>query len=48
LTWVEKRRSRSKPDRGIVQGRYSLSNAAGELVMTHLDTILMRLRRPEA
>lgn len=48
LTWVEKRRSRSKPDRGIVSGRYSLSNAAGELVMTHLDTILMLLRRPDA
>lgn len=48
LTWVEKRRSRTKPDRGIVSGRYSLLNAVGEAVMTHLDTILMRLRNPEA
>ncbi len=47
LTWVDKRRSRSKPDRGIVTGRYSLSNAAGDVVMTHLDTVLMRLRKPE-
>ncbi len=47
LTWMEKRRSRTKPDRGIVRGRYSLINAAGEVVMTHLDTILMRLRNPE-
>src|SRR6266849_4304439 len=45
LTWTEKRRSRSKPDRGIVTGRYSLVNAAGEVVMSHLDTVVMRLRR---
>lgn len=44
LKWIDKRRSRSKPDRGIVTGRYSLVNAAAEVVMTHLDTILMRLR----
>jgi acyl dehydratase len=47
LSWTEKRRSRSKPDLGIVSGRYSLINAAGEVVMTHLDTVLMRLRNPE-
>jgi len=47
LKWTDKRRSRSKPDRGIVTGRYSLINAAGELVMTHLDTVLMQLRHPE-
>ena len=47
LKWTEKRRSRSKPDRGIVAGRYSLLNAAGELVMSHLDTVLMRLRNPD-
>jgi acyl dehydratase len=46
LTWVDKRLSRSKSDRGIVNGRYSLNNAAGQAVMTHLDTVLMRLRRP--
>jgi len=48
LTWTEKRRSQSKPDRGIVSGRYSLVNAAGDAVLSHLDTILMRLRDPEA
>ncbi len=46
LTWREKRRSASKPDRGIVTGRYALINAAGETVLSHLDTILMRLRNP--
>jgi acyl dehydratase len=46
LEWTAKRRSRSKPDRGIVIGRYSLINAAGEAVMSHLDTVLMRLRSP--
>jgi acyl dehydratase len=47
LTWRDKRRSKSKPDRGIVTGRYALINAAGETVISHLDTILMRLRNPE-
>jgi acyl dehydratase len=46
LTWRDKRRSKSKPDRGIVSGRYALLNAAGETVLSHLDTILMRLRNP--
>ena len=46
LTWRDKRRSKSKPDRGIVSGRYALINAAGETVLSHLDTILMRLRNP--
>jgi acyl dehydratase len=44
LMWTDKRRSKSRPDRGIVVGRYSLINAAGEVVMSHLDTVLMRLR----
>lgn len=48
LKWTAKRRSRSKPDRGIVTGRYSLINAANELVMSHLDTVLMKLRSPAA
>jgi acyl dehydratase len=47
LKWTDKRRSRSKPDRGIVTGRYSLINAAGEVAMSNLDTVLMRLRNPE-
>jgi acyl dehydratase len=48
LQWTDKRPSRSKPDRGIVTGRYSLTNAAGETVLSHLDTTLMRLRSPSA
>ena len=47
LTWTDKRRSQSKPGLGIVSGRYSLINAGGEVVMSHLDTVLMRLRNPE-
>jgi acyl dehydratase len=47
LTWRDKRRSKSQPDRGIVSVRCALINAAGETVMSHLDTILMRLRNPE-
>lgn len=47
LRWTDKRRSRTKPDRGLVTGRYALINAASEVVMSHLDTILMRLRNPE-
>jgi len=45
LEWTAKRRSRSRPDCGIVTGRCSLINAAGEVVMSHLDTLLMRLRK---
>jgi len=47
LTWRDKRRSKSRPDCGIVSGHCALVNAAGEMVMSHLDTILMRLRNPE-
>jgi acyl dehydratase len=47
LTWRDKRRSKSKPDYGIVSAHLALVNAAGETVMSHLDTILMRLRHPE-
>jgi acyl dehydratase len=47
LTWRDKRRSKSKPDRGIVSGNYVLINASGETVLSHIDTIFMRLRNPE-
>ena len=47
LNFRDKRRSQSKPDRGIVSIHCALINAAGEMVMSHLDTILMRLRHPE-
>ena len=42
--WVERKVSRSKPDRGIVTVRYSLRNQSGVIVMSHLDTILVRRR----
>jgi len=45
FTWTEKRRSRSKPGRGIVAGRYALT-VEGEPVLSHRDTLLMRLRNP--
>jgi len=47
LKWTAKRRSRSKPDRGIVAGLYSLLDDAGETVMSNLDTVLMRVRNAE-
>ncbi len=46
LEWTGKRRSESKPYRVIVKGRYALVDAAGEAVLSHLDTVLMRLRYP--
>jgi acyl dehydratase len=48
LEWIGKRRSNSKPDRGIVNGRYSLIDSAGDVVLSHLDTLLIRLRDPAA
>jgi acyl dehydratase len=48
LNWSDKRRSRSKLDRGIVTGRYSLINTAGDVVMSHLDTVLMKIRNPDS
>jgi acyl dehydratase len=48
LKWIEKRRSQSKPDRGIVTIQFFLLNAADEVILSHLDTVIMRLRNPEA
>ncbi len=48
LEWTGKRRSKSKPDRGIVRGRNLLIDAAGDVVLSHLDTLIMRLRDPSA
>ena len=45
VEWVDRRPSTSKPDRGIVTIRFSLANQQGEVVMSHLDTVLVR-RRP--
>lgn len=45
--FVETRASSSKPDRGIVTVRLSLvRNDDDEVVMSHLDTILVRRRVP--
>jgi acyl dehydratase len=46
LEWMEKRPSKSKPDRGIVTMKFSLFNSANEMVLSQLDTVLMRLRNP--
>jgi len=43
---VDTRRSSSKPDRGIVTVRLSLVRNEDEVVMSHLDTILVRRRFP--
>lgn len=43
---VGARPSSSKPDRGIVTVRLSLVRKDGEVVMSHLDTILVRRRIP--
>ncbi len=42
--WIERKVSRSKPDRGIVKVRYSLRNQSGAIVMSHFDTILVYRR----
>ncbi len=44
--YVDTRRSSSKPDRGIVTVRLSLVRNEDEVVMSHLDTILVRRRFP--
>jgi acyl dehydratase len=41
---VDKRASRSRPDAGIVTVRIELANQDGEVVMSHLDTVLLRKR----
>lgn len=46
LELIEKRLSRSKPDRGIVKTRVTLFNQHGEAVMTQFDTIMLKLRKP--
>jgi acyl dehydratase len=46
LEWVEKRRSQSKFERGIVTMKFSLFNSASEIALSQLDTVLMRLRNP--
>lgn len=43
-TVVSARRSRSKPDRGIVQARFEVFNQHGEIVMTSIAMILLKVR----
>ncbi len=44
IDWSEKRLSKSRDDRGVVVQRLSLINQDSEEVMSHIDTILVRLR----
>jgi len=44
--FVETRPSSSKPDRGIVTVRLTLVKSDDGMVMSHLDTILVRRRTP--
>ena len=46
-TWLTKRRSASKRDRGIVTALMKLVNQNGIVVVSHEDTIFMRLRNPD-
>ncbi len=46
MEMLEKRLSRSRPDRGIVKTRVTLFNQHGEAVMSQFDTIMLRLRGP--
>ena len=46
MTWLTKRVSASKPDRGIVTALMKLMNQDGAVVLSHKDTIFMRLRNP--
>ncbi len=48
IEWLEKRVSKSKPDRGIVKMRVRVLNQRDEEVMTQFDTLMMRLRHPGA
>jgi acyl dehydratase len=47
VTWVSKRQSESKPDRGIVTAFMKLVNQHDDVVLSHRGTIFMRLRKPE-
>ena len=46
LEWLTRRDSKSKPDRGVVTVRFTLTNQDGAVVMSHTDTILVRKRAP--
>jgi acyl dehydratase len=46
VEWIEKRVSKSKPDRGLAKMRVTMLNQREEVVMSHFDTIMLRLRQP--
>jgi acyl dehydratase len=46
VTVLETRRSRSKPDRGLVRQRTEALNQHGEVVMLWTGTVLVRCREP--
>lgn len=46
IDWIDKRASKSKPDRGIVTHRLSLLDQQEQAVMSHLDTLLVSRRPP--
>jgi len=48
LEWTGKWRSRSKPDWGIVTARNMLIDTKGEAVVSHRDTLIVRLRNSDA
>jgi acyl dehydratase len=48
VTWLAKRQSDSRPDRGIVTALMKLLNQKDEVVLSHRGTIFMRLKRPTA
>ena len=43
---IEMRRSRSKPDRGIISSRVRLENQRGEVVFSAITTFMIRARTP--
>lgn len=44
IDWQSKRLSKSRSDRGVVEHRLSLINQDSDLVMSHLDTMLVKVR----
>ena len=46
VAWLDKRRSRTKPDRGIVTAGMRVVNQHDEVILSHRDTIVLKLRVP--
>jgi len=44
MEWVDKRESRSKPDRGVVLSRIEVRNQRDELALSYISTIMMMKR----